>query len=494
MSFHKSDKRRLLFPVLGLIALLGSMILTWQAPAAALTPHHYTELDFPPLPTIQIPNYERFQLDNGLVVYLMEDHELPLVSGSATFRTGSRFEPADKVGLANLTGDAMRLGGTTTFSPDAINQMLEQRAAAVETSIDLTSGQASFNALAEDLEDVLALFADVIQKPAFDPQKIDLLKKQYGGSIARRNDEPDEILSREFQKLVYGANSPYARTIEYATLNNISRTDIINFYRASIRPEQTILGIVGDFDAPAIKQLIAAHFADWQGTGTPLAVDQVPTPQQAESGLFMVEQPQLSQSYINIGHLGGMLDAPDNAALSVMNEVLNGFSGRLFNEIRSRQGLAYVVYAFWAPRYDYPGLFIGGGQTRSDATVPFIQAVTAEIERIRTTPISSTELKRAQDSVLNSFVFKFQSPDQTLSRLVTYEYYGYPEDFVFQFQKGVQTTSIEDVLTAARTHLAPDDLVVLVVGNSAEIKPDLTALSPGSAVTQIDVTIPEQTS
>ena len=106
-----------------------------------------------------------------------------------------------------------------------------------------------------------------------------------------------------------------------------------------------------------------------------------------------------------------------------------GLVGGCLNEVRSRQGLAYVVYAFWAPRFDYPGLFIGGGQTRSDATVPFIQSVKEEITRIRTEPVSDEDLARAKDAVLNSFVFNFQSPEQALSRLIRYEYYDYPADF-----------------------------------------------------------------
>lgn len=484
------NKRWVLLPTLSLVGLLVVLILGWQSPATALTPRHYHELEFPPLREVQLPDYERYELPNGLVVYLMEDHELPLVSGSATFRTGSRFEPADKVGLASLTGDAMRLGGTESLGPDELNRELEQRAASIETAIDQDSGSASFNALTEDLDEVFALFADVVQQPAFAQDRIDLLKRQYSGSIARRNDDPDEITSREFRKLVYGANSPYARTLEYATLNAIAREDVLAFYQASIRPDRTILGIVGDFDREQMKLLIADYFGEWQATGEALDISELPPVDQAKTGIFNVEQPQLTQSYIQLGHLGGQLSYPDHAALSVMNEVLNGFSGRLFNQVRSRQGLAYVVYAFWAPRYDHPGMFIGGGQTRSEATVPFVQSVEEEINRIRTNPVSEEELARAKDSVLNSFVFNFQSPDQALSRLIRYEYYDYPADFIFQFQEGVRAATAEDVLKAAQQRLDPEKLIVLVVGNEADIQPSLATLTTDE-VTAVDITIPQ---
>lgn len=475
--------------LLGIASFASAFVFTWQSPAAAVTARHYTDLEFPPLSEIQIPDYERYELPNGLVVYLMEDHELPLVSGSATFRTGERLIPTSQTGLGEIMGDAMRLGGTQTYPAAALNMALEQRAASVETAVDVDSGSASFNTLTEDLEEIFELFADVVQRPAFAPDRIEFLKNQYRGSIDRRNDDPSDIASREFRKLIYGDDSPYARTFEYSTLNNFTRDDLIDFYQASVRPEQTILAIAGDIEPDQMKELISTYFGGWQ---VPAAANlpEAPTADQAQTGIFLIDQPQLSQSYVQIGHIGGQRNADDYPAMSVMNEVLNGFGGRLFNEIRSRQGLAYVVYAFWAARYDYDGIFIGGGQTRSDATVSFIQSVKDEISQIRQVPVSEEELARAKDSVLNSFVFNFQSPEQTLSRLIRYEYYGYPEDFVFQFREAVSNTTPEDVLKAAQTHLKPENLVVLVVGNSAEIQPPLTTLSPNEKVIQVDITIP----
>ena len=485
------QRRWVFFVFLGLTTFGLLWAPGWRSAAIATPAKHYTDLEFPPLAEIQFPDYERYELDNGIVVYLMEDHELPLVTGSATFRTGNRLDPSDKVGLSAIMGDTLRMGGTETYPPTVLNQRLEQRAASVETGVDITSGSASFDALTEDLDEVFALFADVIRYPAFDPDQVDLVKTQYQGSIARRNDSPNDIASREFRKLIYGGDSPYARTIEYTTLNNISRDDLLAFYRASLQPNNMILGIVGDFDSTFMKARVKKYFGDWQVDNTRQMTTKLPDVSQANTGIFFIDQPQLSQSYIQIGHLGGQRDDPDYFALSVLNEVLNGFGGRLFNQIRSRQGLAYLVYAFWAARYDYPGTFIGGGQTASETTVPFIRSFLAEIDQVRTTPITREELDRAKDSVLNSFVFNFQRPVQTLSRLIRYEYYNYPSDFVFRFQRGVEATTIEDVLRAAQTHLKPDQLTTLVVGNAAEIDPPLKSLSDDLEVTPVDITIPE---
>ncbi|MGV2830175.1 M16 family metallopeptidase [Myxosarcina sp. GI1(2024)] len=461
-----------------------------QTAIAQLQPKDYTELEFPPLPQVELPEYERYELDNGTIVYLLEDRDLPLVRGMATIDTGSRYEPADKVGLASITGTLMRSGGTENHPAEKLNSLLEQNAASIETGIGKASGSASFNSLTEDLDTVFQLFAEVIRQPAFAPAKFDLAIAQAKGEIARRNDNPGDIAEREFDKLIYGANSPYARTVEYETLNNITREDVVNFYRQYIRPEDIILGIVGDFDSEAMKARIAEAFGDWNPNSTSAPLN-IPTATQAYSdGLFLVDRPQLTQSNVLIGHLGGKFNNPDYPTLSVLNGVLNGFSGRLFNEVRSRQGLAYSVYAYWSPNYDYDGTFIAGGQTQSNTTVPFIQSILGEIEQLRTTPITEADLANAKESILNSFVFNFQTPDATLSRLMRYEYFGYPEDFIFQYQNGVKNTTVADIQRVARKHLQPEKIVTLVVGNSQAIEPPLTSLNKD--IETLDISIPQQ--
>lgn len=476
------------------IVILGIVILGFgREPALAVTPRHYTDLQLPPSPEIKLPDYTQFELSNGLKVYLLEDHELPLIGGTAVVYTGDRLEPGDKVGLAGITGAVMRSGGTTAHSADALNRRLEQQAASIETGIDLTAGSASFSTLTEDLEEVFGLFAEVLRQPAFPQDKIDLVKAQIGGSIARRNDSPDDIAQREFYKLIYGADSPYARTVEYSTLNNISREDVVGFYQQYFHPNNMLLGIVGDFDPQKMRSLIEAALGDWQPS-TKSVKEAISLPQVSQAkvgGVFLVDQPQLTQSTILMGHLGGKIDEPGYAPLTVLDEVMGGFGGRLMNEVRSRQGLAYSVYSTWSPQFDFPGVFVGGGQTRTETTVPFIRSTLAEIERVRTTPVTETELSRAKDSVLNAFVFRFATPAQMLSRVMRYDYYGYPQDFIFRYQKQVEATTTAEVQQAAQTYLKPENIVTLVVGNAKEMNPPLSALQPNTPITPIDITIPQ---
>ncbi|AFZ48076.1 peptidase M16 domain protein [Cyanobacterium stanieri PCC 7202] len=471
-----------------LIALVTvSLTIITRNVAVAQPVSHYSDIQYPPLPDIQLPEYDRLSLDNGMVIYLMEDHRLPLVTGNALLRTGDKFDPHDKVGLATVTGNLMRTGGTQNYPRREIDHILEQKAASIETSIGTNSGNATFNTLSYDLEEVFNLFGDILRNPVFEQNFIDFEKNNLRGAIARRNDNPGNIVQREFSKLVYGNDSPYARTIEHNTLENITREDITNFYGQHIRPENVILGIVGDFEPEQMKSLITQTFGDWQ-VSTPRPNQEITTPTQVTtSGLYLVDQPQLTQSNILLGHIGGRLDDPNYPTLTVINGVLNGFGGRLHNEVRSRQGLAYSVYGVWRANYDHPGLFLAGGQTNTESSGQFIQAIKGEIQKLRTEIISQDDLDYAKNSILNSFVFQFQTPNQILSRLMIYEYYDYPQDFIFNYQQAVTNTTAQQVFSAAQEYLKPDQFVTLVVGNGEQVRQTLTPLNQD--IQTVDITI-----
>ena len=480
-----------LFSWLSLAILTVLLSFTMEFRAIADTPKHYTELEFSPLPEIQLPEYERHELDNGMVVYLLEDRDLPLIGGTALIRTGSRLEPSNKVGLAQLTGAVMRSGGTENHPAAELNAILEQKAASVETGIDLSMGNASFSTLTEDLDTVFPLFTEVLRQPAFAPEKLAIALKQQRGAIARRNDDPKNIAEREFDKVIYGETSPYARTIEYETLNNIDRQDAVDFYQTYVRPETIILGIVGDFDSDEMLERVKTAFGDWQVDTALPTFELSAATQEYSNGLFVVDRPKLTQSNIMLGHIGGQFNSEDYPVLSVLNGILNGFGGRLFNEVRSRQGLAYSVYGAWSPNYDFDGLFIAGGQTQTSNTVPFIKSIISEVKKLRTQPVSEKELDDAKESILNSFVFNFQTPNQTLSRLMRYEYFDYPEDFIFTYQKQVQNTAREDILKVAREHIKPEKLVTLVVGNQQGMNPSLDSLAQEINLVDVSISQPE---
>ena len=224
---------------------ISAVMLTLVGAALAQTPPSYKDLKYPPLPEIKIPNVATFTLANGMKLYLLENHELPLVSGFALVRTGNLFDPPDKVGLAGMTGTVLRTGGSKTKTGDELDVELENIAASVESSIGETSGRVSFSCLKENTDEVLGVFLDLLTTPEFRQQKIDLAKNQARSQIARRNDSPNGIAGREFDDLVYGKNTPYGWRTEYATIDRIQRDDIVAFYQRYYFPANIMLAVRG---------------------------------------------------------------------------------------------------------------------------------------------------------------------------------------------------------------------------------------------------------
>lgn len=476
-------------PVLMLAAVTVAAAQTAAVPASSPAAPSYQSLKYPPLRQPEIPRIEPFPLPNGMKVYLLENHALPLVSGFALVRTGNLFDPPGKIGVATITGEVMRNGGTRGRTGDQINQELENVAASVESSIGESSGSVGFNALKENTDLVLEIFKDILTQPEFRQDKVDLARTQLRSAISRRNDEAEGIASEKFSELIYGRDNPYGWRMEYADVDAIQREDLVRFHQRYFFPANILLAVQGDFNAAEMRAKIEKLFADWTVQQPPVpafpAVTAKPDP-----GVFFAPKPDVTQTFFRIGHLGGTLRDKDYPALEVMGDILaGGFSSRLFKKVRTQLGYAYNVGGGWGANYDHPGIFEISGSTKSASTVDTLEAIRAEIDRIRTTEVSDEELRGARDKVLNSFVFNFDQPSKTLRRLVTYDYFGYPKDFIFQYQKAIESVTRADILRAAREHLRPQDLTYVAVGNVQDFGKPLTAMN--LPVKELDLSIPE---
>src|SRR5881397_2168296 len=198
------------------------------------------------------PEPQRLVLENGMVVYLLEDHELPLVTITATMRTGGWLDPADKVGLAGIAGTTMRTGGTKRMTAAEVDAELEQLAAHISVGIGTESGSAMLDVLRKDLTRGLRIFADILRTPAFDPARVELAKLQVIEAIRRRQDFPQSIAGREFEKMLYGPTHPFAREDTVASVSRITRDDLVAFHARTVHPNGIILGVTGDFNRAAM--------------------------------------------------------------------------------------------------------------------------------------------------------------------------------------------------------------------------------------------------
>jgi len=439
---------------------------------------------FGPLNPIKMPKVETVELKNGLKLFLVEDHDYPTIDIRAMVHTGSVYEQASKIGLGSLTAQVLRTGGTAFQTGDEIDKELETMAATIESMMSRDNGYIMVSVLKEDIDKALKILADILMNPAFAEDKIQLEKIMQSSVISRRNDEIRQIANREFRKLIYGKDSPYTRHPEYTTIDAVTRDDILDFYKKYFYPNNIIMAIWGDFKTKEMTARMRKFFEKWKS----VKIDVPPLPRlkyQYKYTVNLINKPDVNQSNIMIGHIGGLMSNPDYPALNVMNRILSW--DRMFKKIRTDEGLAYSVWGYYGASYQYPGIFSSGAQTKSESTVYAIELMLKEMKRITEEEVSDEELAIAKDQYLNSYVFNFDSKDRIVRRLMTYAYYGYPLDFMEMLKSKVEKVTKADVLKVAQRYLHPDKLQILVVGKKEDFDKPLSTLGP---VNVIDITIP----
>ncbi len=442
----------------------------------------------PALRRVQPVTPERFVLKNGLVVFLLENHDLPIVSGQANVRTTPLWIPNDKVGLGVLTGQVMRSGGSTRHSGDALDDRLAAIGASIGASIGADIASASFHCLSENTAEVVGLLGEILRTPAFPEDKIELARVGLRRAIAGRNDEMLQMLFRIANESAYGKDSPFARKPEYATIEAIRREDCVQLHDQVYDPGRMVLAVYGDFRSADMKQLLTATLGDWKGAGGPAPV-LPPPPGPVRARLVFAPKEDVTQSGLVLTHPGFRADDPDYPAMDVYQTALGGgFQSRLVNRIRTERGLAYGTGARAGEDFQRPGVFLAYCLTRSDSTLTALGLVREEVRKSIEAPFTDEELQRAKESVQNLFVFNFEQPSDVLFRAGYFESIGYPQDFLERYQKGLETVTAASVLEAAKRKVHPDQMVAVVVGREKDFDAPLT--SAGLPVERVDISIP----
>lgn len=474
MKINKTIFNQMKTTLLNIMKRFSLFIMLFCCVAISATAQQsYDEIDFPEINEFEMPEVVKFATDNGIRFFLVEDHELPIIDVNIRIRTGGVQVPDSLAGLAGITGSVMRSGGTKNISSDSLNLLLENNAARLYTGIGFTAGSAGLNVLKEDFDKLLPVLVDVLMNPAFPKEKIELAKKQAKSAISRRNDNVNSIAGREFNQLIYGESSVYGRTTEYATINNITRGDLAAFHNQNFVGENMMVGVVGDFDADAMKdKLIEAFNQITSGEENNLQFPEVDY--DYVSSINFVNKPAVTQATVYLGHIGGTRPNPDYAEIQMMNNVLSdGFSGRLMQIVRTELGLAYAVGGQYDLDKFYPGKFYVMVKTKNATVSEAIDAIIKQLERLQNEPISSEELALTKDQFFNSLVFRNTSYEQILGRIMSNEYRHMPENAFNEFVEGVRTTTIAEVQDMAQEYIRPDDLQILVVGKKEVVLPQL---------------------
>ncbi len=465
-------------------SFLSAVAQQTSAPVQSAQP--WQKISIPPLHDFKPIEPKRIQLDNGLVIFLQQDHELPFINGTVLIRGGSRNEPAEKVGLVSLYGESWRTSGTKTTSGDQLDSLLANKAASLETGGGLATTSLNWSSFKQDFDQVFGLAIDLLEHPDFQPDKLSLGKRQMETGISRRNDDASEIAGREAELVAYGKASPYARESEYATVDAVQLNDLQAWHTRTVVPNNMIVAVSGDFDPAAMEAKLRKVFGGLQ-RGPEETAPKVAF-SDPKQGVFYVDKDDVDQSNVYIVGLGTERSNPDYYALSVMNQVFSGgFGSRVFQSVRTRLGLAYGVSGSYGASYDHPGLFVVEAATKSSSTVAAAKAMLDEIGKLKTVPPTPEELRSAKDQVLNSFIFHYDSREKTLGEQVVLALYGYPPDFLEKYKEGIGKVTSADVERVANKYVDAKKLAIVVVGNTSEFGTPLTELGPA---TKLDITIP----
>lgn len=411
----------------------------------------------------------RFTTPNGMTVLVLEQHFLPIVEIHALIKTGSAQDPPEKAGLANLVASLLDEGTATRSSKQLAEQIdFVGGSLGAQASEDFTT--ASARTLKKDIDLGFTLFADILQRPAFPKHEFERVRSQILGEITSDNDDPGHVAMKAFNQLVF-QNHPYRWPVNGTeeTLGKITLADVQNFYAKEYVPHQVILTIVGDVTVEQATTLVQTHFGSWKkGVIQPRTVKK---PAVIDKKIVQLIEKDLTQSTIVIGHPGITRTNPDFYAVTVMNHVLGagGFSSRLMDTIRDKQGLAYGITSHYDARL-MPGSFWINLQTRTETTNQAINGVLAEMKAIREAPVSDQELADAKAFLMGSFPLRLDSTAKLAQVLAQVEFFGLGFDYFSQYPKWIERVSKEDVQRVAKQYLDPQHYALVVVGNIAKAK------------------------
>lgn len=435
----------------------------------------------PPLREFQIPHPRRIALANGMVIFLYEDHELPLIRGFTVIRGGAKDEPQEKAGLVNVYSKAWRLGGTRTKTGDQIDDFLESHGANIETFADTDLTAITWRSLKGNFDDTFEIILDLLRAPQFQEEQIQLAKDQVTAEVLRQNENASDIIEHESRKLVYGPQSPYARVPEPFAIRAITREDLLNWHKAFVQPNNIILSLLGDFNAKEMEGRLRHAFASWpQGTvikQRPIAIStSIP-------GIYLISKPDITQSFVRIVALGATRKNSDYYAIEVFNQIFgSGSSSKLASNIRTARGLAYQIGGAIGTDFDHAGMLQISFATKSATTIAAIEAVYAEIDALGKNGLTQAEIRKAQQAILNAFIFRISSKERLLREQMAYEFYGYPPDFLDHYRQRIEKVTMQDVGRVIDSYLRKERLSMLVVGKPSDFERPLATLGAVTAV------------
>ncbi len=426
----------------------------------------YPSLNFKPSPA------QRVVLENGLIVYILEDRELPLINIYSITKTGGYFDPVGKEGLAELTGKLMRTGGTENSSGSAIDETLETLAINISVVAQMESCTVGFSSLKNNLEKGVDIFSQIMMRPVFADDKLQLAKNLKLEELRRISDDPQQYAFREFNRVLYRGN-PRGRLASLTSVERITRPDLQQFHQHHFNPDNTMMAITGDITRDEALALLKKYFGHWQRKGVQ---SELPPPATKLKGAVYYLPKNVPQSVIVTGTFAPAKNHADFFPFTVLDFILGsgGFRSHIFQEIRTNQGLAYSAGSFYRAKSDY-GVFGTYAMTKSASTGKVLSLLRSITEKARKSPFPADEVALAKKSLNNSFIFSFSSPEHIAKQQLMLEFDRLPKNYLEQYQDNIGKVTSEELLKVGRRYLTSGETITLIMGSDQDFDQALSS-------------------
>ncbi len=428
-----------------------------------------------PNPKLVLPKIQKEKLSNGMELWMVEQKELPIVSMNMVFKSGSASEPADRVGVANMTASLLDDGTTTRSAEQLANELRQIGISGIGSGSGWDSTNVSVQTLTKHLDKALELYADVVQNPAFPASEVESLRARSLVGLRQQKANPNAISNVVYNKVLYG-DHPYGRDNTEATLKAIGRDDLVKYYESVYKPNNATLIVVGDFNRAALKSKIEKAFAGWK----PGTVANGTLPEAAKldkTAVYLVDRPNSAQSVVSIGHVGIDRMHPDYFPVLVMNTILGGgFTSRINMNLREDKGYTYGARSGFSFRRG-AGPFSAGGDIQTAVTKEAVAEFMRELNDIRGgRPVTEKELDYNKQSLIRRYPAGFETNGAISNQLANLVTYGLPDSYFNDYIAKINAVSVADVNRVAKQYLDPSKMAIVIVGDRKVIEPGLKDL------------------
>lgn len=426
------------------------------------------------------PRFERRRLDNGLEVVVAPVTKLPLTTVAVISDAGAVCDPPGREGTAQLVAKLMVEGGTERSDGAELTARFERLGASIDSHADWDAAVMTMTVLAEHLPAAFDLLGEVVLTPAFRPREVERLKAERMAELLQLRAEPRGLADEHFSRFVYNASSRYARPDDgdEASIAAIDRDLLVPFYETRYAPGGTTVIVVGDITVERAEELVRHVFGSWSG-GKPARVTTDDLPVRRERAVHLIAKTDAPQSELRIGHVAIPRNHPDFFPVNVMNAVLGGlFNSRINMNLREVHGYTYGAFSGIQWRRQ-AGPFVVSTAVKSDVTDAAAREILSEINRMRAEPIAPEELSLATSYLDGVFPIRFETTSAIAAALAVLVVHGLPADYYDRYREHVRAMTIEQILDAAKRHLHPDSLQMVVVGDPSVVRAPLEALGFG---------------